>query len=96
MSDKKKPKHGRPWDINARFDTFKEADDRRKDLLERSDNKHDVKVKRFCVDIGKWAFLVKTRLKKEFWNKDRASEKGLHRKNSKSKKRSKKGLPRTG
>jgi len=76
------PKKSRPWDVNGRFETFDEADSRRKDLLKSENNRHDVKVRRLHVGDRNWAFFVKTRLREEFVRKN--EKKKVRRKNRKS------------
>lgn len=85
-------KHGRPWDINNRYETFKEADIRRNDILNNKNNKYDVKVKRLYIGDNNWAFFVKTRIKKEFVHekknkkKTRGKRNRIHNKDRKSNK----------
>ena len=66
-------KHGRPWSVIAKFASYEEADEKRKQLLEE-DTKYDVKVKRFS-DIYDKPFVVKQRLKKEFLDKKKKKQK---------------------
>tara|TARA_Y100000034_G_C6690615_1_gene304078 strand:- start:423 stop:653 length:231 start_codon:yes stop_codon:yes gene_type:complete len=66
-------KHGRPWSVVAKFASYEEADEKRKQLLEE-DTKHDVKVKRFS-DIYDKPFVVKQRLKAEYLEKKKSNKK---------------------
>ena len=87
MSDNKEQiKHGRPWDVNGRYQTFEEADSRRNDLLSKKDNRYDVKVRRLSIGNHDWAFFVKTRVKEEFLNEEKNAKKRVRRKTKKSKK----------
>ena len=66
-------KHGRPWNVIARYASYEEADAKRKELL-KEDTKYDVKVRRFS-DIYEKPFVVKQRLKKEFLDKKKKKQK---------------------
>ena len=79
-------KHGRPWDVNGRYQTFEEADARRNDLLSSEDNCYDVKVRRLSVGNQNWAFFVKTRLKEGVSGEKKNVSKRVRRKTKKSKK----------
>ena len=55
------PKHGRPWDIEAKFESFSEADAKRQLLTHKIGELYDIKVKRLSEH-----YVVKKRLKEEF------------------------------
>ena len=81
-----KIKHGRPWDVNGRFETFEEANNRRDIILSKDDNQCDVKVRRLSIGDGNHAFFVKTRVKEEFLSKEKNDKKRVRRKTKGSKK----------
>jgi len=60
-------KHGRPWSVIAKFASYEEADEKRKQLLEE-DTKYDVKVRKFS-DFYDKPYIVKQRIKEEFLDK---------------------------
>ena len=63
-----KVKHGRPWDVNGRFETYNEATNRKTDLLVEGEDRYDIKIRRLSIGDGNHAFFVKTRLKEEYLN----------------------------
>tara|TARA_R100000008_G_C3569587_1_gene161230 strand:- start:1136 stop:1384 length:249 start_codon:yes stop_codon:yes gene_type:complete len=68
-------KQGRPWKNDSRYPTYEKADAKRKSILTKEDNRHDVKVKRLSVGEKQFAFFVKTRLKKEFYEQEKPAKK---------------------
>ena len=68
-------KQGRPWKNDSRYTTYEKADAKRKSILTKEDNRYDAKVKRLSVGEKQHAFFVKTRLKKEFLEKEKPSKK---------------------
>ena len=72
---------GKPWNIVATFETYQQADERRKVMLEESsstDDQREVKVKRMAGDV----FVVKVRVAKPLSNNSK------HRKHKKKGKKS--------
>ena len=70
-------KQGRPWKNDSRYPTYEKADVKRKLILSKEDNRHDAKVKRLSVGEKQYAFFVKTRLKKEFLEKEKPAKKKM-------------------
>jgi hypothetical protein len=68
-------KQGRPWKNDSRYPSYEEADTRRKSILTEENNHFDVKIKRLSIGESKFAFFVKTRLKKEHTEQKKSSSK---------------------
>jgi len=68
-------KQGRPWKNDSRYSTYEKADQKRKSILVKEDNRHDAKVKRLSVGDQQYAFFVKTRIKKEFLDQEKPTKK---------------------
>ena len=68
-------KQGRPWKNDSRYPTYEGADAKRNSILSQEDNRYDAKVKRLSIGERQHAFFVKTRLKQEFFDQNKAAKK---------------------